>query len=261
MMPALMMVRTATPWLLLATTFAVSSQAQVAFVQGSTAEIFPGQVVIGEATYVVEQAKQDPAMEALVHRAKAIFIVPRYGEVSYVRRKAQALTVTSNVIPATEDLLKRGSPGAFLIRSLGGWSSPTFFTIQESHGSDSPDTYPRGTSIVMVFMTNRGAQVMQNSPTGTSSLSGLKVTPYSNAPGASFEDADVVVWTPDRIPSTNAVQNEQISFRYLASGAYYNNQATLWQILHDAVSTDRARGLQTALTRVASSRPSTRDVE
>jgi hypothetical protein len=55
--------------------------------------------------------------------------------------------------------------------------------------------------------------------------------------------------------SAMPMRGEQISFRDLASNSFYNNRATLWQILTNTVSTERTWSLQTALlTRVAPTR-------
>lgn len=236
-----------TAWLLLAATFSVNASAQTGIPFFGTGQVIPGQVVIDHSTSVVEQARQDPGMDALIGSAKAIFIVPQYGEPSFVGDRARYLSPTSSVEPATMDLTTRGSPGAFLLRGLGGWSSPAFFTVAwPNYGDQSQDTYARGTPIIMVFTSDRAARPIRTCATGTCSLSGLKVIRYSNDSGSSNADADVVVWVPDRMQGA-ALRGEQISFRDLGSSAYYNNQATLWQILNNAVTTDRSWWLQAAL--------------
>jgi hypothetical protein len=239
---------TMTTWLLLAITFSVSARAQTGSPFFGTGQAIPGQVVVDESTYVVGQAKQNPGMESLIDSAKAVFIVPQYGDTSSVGERAQALSPSSTVKPATIDLTTQGSPGAFLLHGLGGWSSPAFFGLAWSdYGDESRDTYARGTPMMIVFMTDRAARPIRGCTTGICSLSGLKVTRYSNDSGSSTADADVVVWTPNPVQSTGPVRGEQISFRDLASSAYYTNQATLWEILNNAVSTDRAWWLQSAL--------------
>lgn len=255
-MNRVLMMLAMTAWLLLAAAFSVSAQAQTGLPFFGTGQVIPGQVVVDESTDVVEQAKQDPGMESLIDSAKAIFIVPEYGDTSSVGDKARNLSPSSSVRPATLDLTTQGSPGAFLLRGLGGWSSPAFFAVAwPNYGNEGPDAYARGTPIVMTFMTDRAARPIRGCATGTCSLSGLKVTRYSNDSGSSIADADVVVWTPNPVRSAGPVPGERFTFRDLASSAFYNNQATLWQILDNAVTTDRAWWLQTALlTRVAPNR-------
>jgi hypothetical protein len=168
--------------------------------------------------------------------------------------RVRDITPTSSTKPATTDLTEQGSPGAFLVRGLGGWSSPAFFSVAlPNDGRESQDGYA-GKPLVMVFTTERAAQTVSGCATGTCSLSALKVTSYSDNSGSSSADVDVVVWTPD-MQSSMPMRGEQVSFRDLGSNAFYNNRATLWQILNDAVTTERTWPLQTALlTRVAPSR-------
>jgi lipid-binding SYLF domain-containing protein len=242
------MMKAMTASFLVATAFSVSAQAQTGIPFFSTGQVIPEQVVVDASTYVVERAKRNPGMESLIDSAKAIFIVPKYGETSSVGDRARALAMTSNVEPATTDLTTQGSPGAFLLRGLGGWSSPAFFTVAwPNYSNESRDSYARGTPIVMVFMTDRAARRIRGCATGTCSLSGLQVTRYSNDSGSAIAAADVVVWTPYGMQSAAPVRGERISFRDLASSDFYDNQATLWQILNNIVSTDRAWWLQTAL--------------
>jgi hypothetical protein len=242
MVKASMMVAT-TAWLLIATAFSTGAQAQTGIPFFGTGQVIPGQVVIDESTYVVEQAKQDPGMESLIGSAKAIYIVPRYGDRSSVIEQAQDRSPTASVRPAATDITTRGSPGAFLLNGLGGWSSPAFFTVALGNNSDES----RGSAIIMVFMTDRAARTLRGCATGICSLSGLNVTRFSGDSGSSPRDADVVVWTPEHVQSAGPVQGETISFRDLASDAFYNNQATLFQILNNAVTTNRTWYLQTAL--------------
>ncbi len=246
------MVIAMTGWFLLAHRLLGQARrvAQTGFPFFGTGEVIPGRVVLEKSTQVVEQAKQDSSMESLIDGAKAIFIVPQYGETAYVGDKARDLSPSSTVKPATTDLTAQGSPGAFLLRGLGGWSSPAFFGVAwPNYKSESRDTYARGTPIVMVFMTDRAARTIRSCATGTCSLSDLKVMGYSNDSGSSVADADVVVWTPNHMQGAGPVRGEQITFRDLASGAFYNNRPTLSEILNNSVSTDRAWWLQTALLR------------
>src|SRR5579862_316704 len=129
-----------TGWMLLAITLSVTARAQVGIPFTGTGQVIPGQVVIDESTYVVEQVKRNPTMESLIDSAKAILIVPQYRDTSYVVDKARDLSTTSNVKPAATDLTTQGSPGAFLLRGFGGWSSPAFFTVAwpgEDNDSDA----------------------------------------------------------------------------------------------------------------------------
>jgi hypothetical protein len=245
------MMRT-TPWLLLAAAFASSSPAQVTQGRNNGETIAPQQVV-DEATSTVHSAKQDPGLDALIQRSKAVFIVPRFGEsAAAVAKEAANASPSAGTGQSAAALTRYGSPGVLLAHGTRSWSSPAFFSVAGvSNNTANQDTSGRGTPVIALFMTTSAAHKMETN--GTFSLSGLKVAQYSAQPTTPLENADIVVWSPGHVATSVGVESSRIHFDTTGSTAFYMNQATLGEILSDNVSTGRAVGLQNALaSRVAS---------
>jgi lipid-binding SYLF domain-containing protein len=238
-----------TPWLLCAAAFAVSAQAQIASDQDNTSKIIPGQIVVNEATPVVQNMKQDPNVAALLEQAKAVLIVPGYGaNPSQLANQAAHENLEGNTSHTTKAMERYGSPGVFLLHS-GGWSAPAFFSVSNTASSEQAGEH--GMPVVMMFMNSHAAEHMQNAD--TVSLSGLKVAPYSDSAHGSASSADVVIWTPHGVTHEADLTAAKIHFDDQASNSYYMNQVTLNDILASNVSTTRAVQLQNALSnRVAS---------
>jgi hypothetical protein len=259
----------ATPWLVCAAVFAVSAQAQTARPENNTAKVIPGQIVVDQATRVVDHAKENPAMAALIDHAKAVLIVPRYGQSqTAVVNRAEQAAPSDNTTRSAVALTRNGSPGVFLVHSAGNWSSPAFFSVTRVNGSAMHSSARRyGMPVVMVFMTAKAADELARSGIGAASLSHLDVARYLDHGNKSLADADVVVWTPrarygqydrsaqhDRL-GQRWIADHEFHFDSTASNAYYMNQVSLANILSTNVSTPRSSALQGALsTKVASAR-------
>lgn len=246
-----------TPWLLCAAAIAVTAQAQTERPENNTAKVIPGQIVVDEATRVVQHMKQDPAVAGLIDQAKAVLIVPRYGaNPSRLVQRAERTSPEDNTTRAADEMVRHGSPGVFLVHAAG-WSAPAFFSISDAdmhhNANNEQPGHERGVPLVIMFMTARGADQMQQ---GTDvSLSGLNVARYSDHANRPLSDADVVLWTPRRMMHDGDIAAARIHFDGAGSNAYYMNQATLPEILASNVSTARAAQLQGALMqRVASAK-------
>jgi hypothetical protein len=248
-----------TPWLLCAAALAVTAQAQTARPENNTAQVIPGQIVVDEATGVVQNMKQQAELAGVMDHAKAVLIVPRYGaDPARLVDRAERTSPSANTSLASDSMVKHGSPGVFLLHTAG-WSAPAFFSVGKvpmsdtDNASNGAQNRQRGMPLVMMFMSARAAKQMQGS--NKVSLAGLNVSHYSDRPRGSLSDADVVVWTPHAMPHDGDLAAAQIHYDDAASNAYYMNQATESQILSSNVSTARATRLQGALAqRVASSK-------
>ena len=237
--------------LLCAAALELSAQARGVVDENNTAKVIPGQILIDDATLVVQEAKHDPGMQSLLFRAKAVFIVPRYEDDSFsLTARAEHQNVNGLLEPVLHDLTQAGSPGVFMVHRLSAWSSPVFFSISQgsTYAKDPADLYRAGTSLLMVFNTNRAAHELEGCPAGSCWLTDMKFASYSDDPRAALADADVVVWSRDRGGNAASLHNDYIRWRDLSSNALYENQATLWQILGNQVGTNRAHGLQAALS-------------
>jgi hypothetical protein len=237
--------------LLFAAAFELSAQAQGVVDENNTSKVIPGQILIDDSTLVIQEAKHDPGMQSLIFRAKAIFIVPRYEDSSIsLAARAEHQNVNGLVEPVLHDLTHTGSPGVFMVRRLSAWSSPAFFTIAQgsTYAKDVSDLYRSGTSLVMIFNSDRAAHELEGCSAGSCWLTDMSFATYTDDPRASLADADVVVWSRDRDANAATLHNDYIRWRDLATNALYENQGTLWQILSNQLGTDRAHGLQTALS-------------
>src|SRR5690242_9561185 len=116
----------ATQWLLCAAVCSAMNAQALAqsgpMLNSDTAKVVAGQIVVNEATRVIDRVKQDPGMASLINNAKAVLTVPLYGEsqsafMDRAERSAPGYTTSSAVA-----LTMNGSPGVFLLHGAVGWS-------------------------------------------------------------------------------------------------------------------------------------------
>jgi len=131
---------------------------------------------VNAAINVVQRMKQDPDLARLLHEARGVFIIPRYGKAGFI-------------------VGGQGGAGVVLARSDGKWSDPAFFDV----GGASIGAQAGGEkgAVAMFLMTDRALDKFESSH-GKWSLgasAGLTVVRYSHNNRAQVGRGDVLVWS------------------------------------------------------------------
>jgi lipid-binding SYLF domain-containing protein len=190
------------------------------------ANIADAQSRVDRAVAVVGQLRQSPGMDALLHQAKGILVVP--------------------------DSDAAGGVGVMAEQTRGGhWSNPAFFTVGGvSSGLQAGDETG---AVVYVLMSGRAIAPFENrtSKFTLAAGAGLTVSDFSGAArsAAGHLQSDVVVWTADKRRSagdgfgvTEVVANSALD------ATYYRALVSPRQILIGAVHNAQAEEFDRALT-------------
>lgn len=193
---------------------------------------------VSDSVRLVQQMKQDPALAAVLERAKGIFIVPHYGKGGFI-------------------VGGQGGGGVVLARHDGGWSSPAFYSI--AGGSIGAQAGGEGGAIAMILMTQKAVDRFQNSTRGwtLNGSAGLTVVNWSGKTQASTEyngRNDVILWTnTSGLYGGLTVGVKHLSPDTKMDTAYYQRPVSSAEILAGNVSSPNADMLRNALaSRVAS---------
>lgn len=197
------------------------------------ADVADAQGRVDRAVAVVDEMKQDPAMDALLRSAKGILVVPDYGKAAWIIGGQGGVGV----------MAEQTSPGH--------WSDPAFFTI----GGLSIGLQAGGEAgaVAYLLMTPRALTPFE---TRTNKFTlgadaGLTVVNYSSDARitSTNPNADVVVWTGTKglfggiaFGVTDVVANSALD------EAYYHGLVSPKQILLGSVHNHQADGLDRALT-------------
>lgn len=190
---------------------------------------------VRDAVKVVDQMKQDPALAALLQKAKGVFIIPHYGKGGLI-------------------VGGQGGGGVVLAHHNGAWSNPAFYTL--GGGSIGAQAGGEGGSIAMVLMTQKALDKFadSNSTWSLNGNAGLTVVTWSGKAQVDSGNGDVVLWSNTSglyggltASVTNITPNSDMDH------AYYERSVSSRQILKGpAMTAQNAEPLRNALsTRVA----------
>lgn len=189
---------------------------------------------VKSAESLVQQMKQDPALAAVLQRAKGIFIIPQYGRGGFI-------------------VGGQGGGGVVLVKHHGDWSSPAFYTM--SGGSIGAQAGGEGGAVAMILMTPKAVSRFESSSSGWSlnGNAGLTVVKWSGRTQANT-GGDVLLWTNTKgLYGGLTASLTHISADTKMDHAYYHRPVTSSEILAGNVSNPNADPLREALaSRVAS---------
>lgn len=193
---------------------------------------------VSDAVGLVQQMKQDPALAAVLERAKGVFIVPHYGKGGFI-------------------VGGQGGGGVVLVRHDNNWSSPAFYSV--AGGSIGAQAGGEGGAIAMILMTQKAVDRFENSTRGwtLSGTAGLTVVNWSGKTQANTAyngRNDVILWTnTSGLYGGLTVGVKHISPDTEMDRAYYQRPVTSADILAGNVSNPSADTLRNALaSRMAS---------
>ncbi len=193
---------------------------------------------VRDATRLVQQMKQDPALASVLQQAKGVFIVPHYGKGGFI-------------------VGGQGGGGIVLVKHEGSWSSPAFYSI--AGGSIGAQAGGEGGAITMILMTQKAVNRFENSTRGwiLNGTAGLTVVNWSGKTQASTAyngRDDVILWTnTSGLYGGLTVGVKHLSPDTQMDRAYYQRPASSADILAGNVSSPNADALRNALaSRVAS---------
>lgn len=193
---------------------------------------------VTDAVSLVQQMKQDPALAAVLERAKGIFIVPHYGKGGLI-------------------VGGQGGGGVVLVKHESGWSSPAFYSV--AGGSIGAQAGGEGGAIAMILMTQKAVDRFQNSTRGWSlnGSAGLTVVNWSGKTQANTDyngRNDVILWTnTSGLYGGLTVGVKEVSPDLEMDRAYYQRPVSSAEILAGNINSPYADTLRNALaSRVAS---------
>ena len=190
---------------------------------------------VSDSLNLVQQMKQNPALAAVLERARGIFIIPHYGKGGFI-------------------VGGQGGGGVVLAKHLSAWSSPAFYSL--SGGSIGAQAGGEGGAVAMILMTQRAVDRFENSSSGWSlnGNAGLTVVNWSGKTQANTSRGDVIVWTNTKgLYGGLTASVTHISPDSKMDRAYYQRQVTSREILAGNVTNPNADTLRNALaSRVAS---------
>lgn len=183
---------------------------------------------VNEARAVVEKMKSDPQVNALLQKAKGVFIVPTYG------RGAWGLGV-------------HGGEGVMLTQSDNKWSNPVFYNM----GGVSIGFQGGGEagSLAMLLMSDKAVnQFMGENNFSINAGAGLTVMNYTAKAQADAGMGDVIVWADTKGAFANvSVGVSDIHRDESDTKAFYKRTASAKEILNGAVTSSQAEALRKAL--------------
>jgi SH3 domain-containing YSC84-like protein 1 len=181
------------------------------------------------AINVAEKMKQDPDLARLLHDARGVFIVPRYGQGGLI-------------------IGGQGGAGVVLARRDGKWSDPAFFDV----GGASIGAQAGGEkgAVVMLLMTDRAVDKFESSrgKWALGASAGLTVVRYSGNEHAQAGRGDVLVWSEAKgLYGGLTAGVTDITPSNRLDRAYYQQRITAQEILSGNVSNPGADPLREAL--------------
>jgi SH3 domain-containing YSC84-like protein 1 len=182
--------------------------------------------------------KQEPALAAVLQRARGIFIIPHFGRGGFI-------------------VGGQGGGGVVLARGARGWSSPAFYSI--AGGSIGAQAGGEGGAVAMILMTQKAVDRFENSTRGwtLNGSAGLTVANWSGKTQANTAyngRDDVILWTnTSGLYGGLTVGVKHISPDTGMDQAYYQRPISSAEILAGNISSPNADPLRDALaSRVAS---------
>lgn len=171
---------------------------------------------INEAANVARQMKQDPQMQAMLRKAKGVFIVPDYGRGALIVGGA-------------------GGEGVAMSRKGGAWSGPAFYNIGSV--SIGAQVGASAGSIAMLLMSDDAVNAFkQNNNFSLNADAGLTIVDYSARADAAAGDSDVVVWSDTEGALANAsVGVTDVSRDDDEIKSFYPHEVTAKEILNREV--------------------------
>lgn len=186
------------------------------------------QKLVRHAAQAVRDAQQNNKIAALMKQAKGVFVVPSYGEGSFL-------------IGAS------GGNGVLTVRENGTWSDPAFY----STGSVSFGLQAGGKAgeIVMLLMSSKAVHDFETAKNlSLSGNAGLTVANFNANAHISTSNDDVVVWSNVQGAEGGVkVGGNGISRDQDLDRQYYNKNLTTTQILQGQANNPEADVLRNAL--------------
>jgi SH3 domain-containing YSC84-like protein 1 len=192
---------------------------------------------VNESIAAVERMRAEPTVDALVHRARGVLVVPNYGKGAWI-------------------VGGQGGEGVLLVRHEGSWSDPAFYTLGglsiglQAGGAAGP--------VALILMTDKAIEQFEDRTTRWSlgADAGLTVVNYSgemNIADTSTPPADVVFWSGTKgLFGGVSVGGSAMTVNSGLDNAYYGRVTTTREILTGRVNNPQADPLRSALqTRVA----------
>lgn len=196
---------------------------------GSGNEANSAQQIVSDATQTVAKIKADSHFDALLKRAKGIFIMPTLVKGAFIVGGQGAQGV----------LLKHNSDGT--------WSDPAFLTIGSI--SVGPQVGGKAGPAAMILMTNKALNdFTQANNFSLNANAGLTIIGYSAQGQAPVGKGDIIVWSDQSGAFAGAnVSGADVTQNTTQDHEYYGKQVQATQILNGQVKNPGAAKLRSEL--------------
>ncbi|NIJ43363.1 lipid-binding SYLF domain-containing protein [Parvibaculum indicum] len=185
--------------------------------------------LVADATGVVEKMRQTEGMDALLAKAKGIYIVPEYGKAGAV-------------------VSGEGGSGVLLSHEDGEWTAPGFYDFGGlSFGAEAG---VKGGSVAFVILSDDGMkEFTSDNNFSLDADAGLTIVNYSADAKASYGKGDIVMWSDTKGAYAGAgVSASNIVFNKENTKGYYGEKVTPNQIVSGSLESDKASKLEEALS-------------
>jgi lipid-binding SYLF domain-containing protein len=183
---------------------------------------------VKDSVAVVQKIRQDAELSKMLDRAKAVLIIPEYG---------QAAAVVGGA----------GGEGVALLRHADGWSAPAFYNI--GGVTIGPQVGAEGGAIALLLMTDRSAKLLtEKNKFSLDAKADLTIIDWS-AKAQESAGADVIAWSDTKgLFAGGAVGVSDINWDDDENEAYYeSDDLSAHDVLTGIEDEEHAKDLREAL--------------
>ena len=185
--------------------------------------------LVQDATATVAEMRKEKGMNALLEKAKGVYIVPDYGKASLV-------------------VGGHGGAGVLLSHEDGEWGAPGFYDVGGiSFGAEAG---AKGGSVAFIILSDAGMkEFTQDNNFSLDANAGLTIVNYSADAKASYGKGDIVMWSDTEGAYAGAgVSASDVAFDQENTKGFYGKKVTPNQIVSGSLDTDKAEDLTEALS-------------
>lgn len=177
---------------------------------------------------LAKKMEADPALKALMQKAKGIFFVPDYGRAALI-------------------IGGQGGAGVLVVRHAGQWAGPGFYNF--GGVSIGAQAGVSGGEIAMLLMDDKAVNSFaQGNKFSLNADAGLTVVDYSKRAHGEAGRGDVIVWSGTKGAFANlSISVTDVNYDENETHAYYGQAVTPKQIVDGTAHSAKSEALMKAL--------------
>ncbi len=187
---------------------------------------------VDQASAVIQRMMSDPKAGELLHAAKGVFVVPKFGQ-------------------AAVGIGGQGGVGLLLVKHGGAWSDPAFYNF--GGVSAGAQIGAEGGSFVLVLNNDKAVdRFMRSNNWSLDADAGLTIVKWSKEGRVSAGKGDITLWSDAMgLFAGAAVGVTDIKFDQDQTSAYYSRNVVASDVVNGKVSTPQADALKQVLAATA----------